>query len=330
MKPSAIRQALPGLLAKRRPVFMWGPPGVGKSDVVRRVADDMKLELRDVRLSLLDPVDLKGFPIPNMTKKQIQWLPADFLPTDKKSKGILFLDEMNHAPMSVQSAAYQLILNFKIGDYELPPGWSIIAAGNRTGDRSGAIAQPAALANRFVHLDYDVNVDDWNNWAMEAGLHTDLRAFIRFKPSLLYKYDAATNPRAFPTPRSWAFVNDIYKDRHSTDVEFELIRGTIGEGAAGEFLAFTQQIKDLPTVDQILIDPDGAKVPDNPGAQFAITTALDSKATKANINVVMKYMSRLSVEFQTIFFRAALRRDNSLTQTKTYMDWGLKHQSVLT
>ena len=158
-----------------------------------------------MRLSLLDPVDL-GFQSQHDQTNAV--VAGDFLPTDKKSKGILFLDEMNHAPMSVQSAAYQLILNFKIGDYELPPGWSIIAAGNRTGDRSGAIAQPAALANRFVHLDYDVNVDDWNNWAMEAGLHTDLRAFIRFKPSLLYKYDAATNPRAFPTPRSWAFVNE--------------------------------------------------------------------------------------------------------------------------
>jgi len=327
MKPSQIRAALPKLIAKRRPVFIWGPPGVGKSDVMRQVTEDMKIELRDVRMSLLDPIDLKGFPMPNTAKKQMQWLPADFLPT--KGKGVLFLDEMNSAPPSVQAAGYQLILNHKIGDYELPPGWTVMAAGNRAGDRSMTHAQPAALANRFVHLDYEVNVDDWNNWAMENNIHTDLRAFIRFRPNLLHKFEPETNPRAFPSPRSWAFVNDIYKDQISQDIEFELIKGTIGEGAASEFIPFVRLIKDLPTVDQVLLDPDGTKMPTSPAAQYALVTALDSKATVGNIARVMKYIERMPVEFQTVFIRSAVRRDEKLTGTKTYMDWGLKNQAVL-
>lgn len=327
MKPSSVRSTLKHLIAVKRPPFLWGPPGVGKSDVVRQVAEDLKLELRDVRLSLLDPIDLKGFPTIDTAKKQMKWLAADFLPT--KGKGILFLDELNAAPQSVQAAAYQLILNRKIGEYELPDGWAVIAAGNRASDRSVVHAMPAALANRFIHLDFDVSTEDWSHWAMDNDVHLDVRAFIRFRPNLLHSFDPNTNPRAFPTPRSWAFVNDIYKSNLSKDEEFELIKGTVGEGAAAEFSGFVNQIRDLPTVDQILLDPDGTKLPSNPSAQYAICTALDSKATTGNIARIMKYVERMPVEFQTVFVRSAIRRDSKLTGTKSYIDWGLKNASVL-
>ena len=257
----------------------------------------------------------------------MRWLPADFLPT--KGNGLLFLDEMNQAPQAVQGAAYQLILNRKIGDYKLPDGWSVLAAGNRTSDRSIAHAMPAALANRFVHLDFDVNVDDWNIWAMNNDIHTDVRAFIKFRPNLLHSFDSATNPRAFPSPRSWSFVNDIYKSALSQDEEFELIKGTIGEGASAEFSGFVRLIKDLPTVDQILLDPEKTKVPDKqPAAMYALATALDAKATVNNIDRIMKYVTRMPVEFQVVFVRSAITRDTALTGTKTFMDWVIKNEAV--
>lgn len=327
MKPSSIRTALPRLVEKQRPVFMWGAPGIGKSDVIGQIAEDMKLELRDVRLSLLDPIDLKGFPVVDTVKKQMKWLPADFLPT--KGKGILFLDEMNSAPQSVQAAAYQLILNRKIGDYKLPDGWAVLAAGNRASDRSVVHAMPAALANRFVHLDFDIDVNDWNFWAMNNGMHDDLRAFIQFRPNLLHSFDAASNPRAFPSPRSWAFVNDIYKNNLPQAEEFELIKGTVGEGASAEFSGFVRLIKDLPKVDAVLVDPEGTKVPTIPAGMYAMSTALDSKATANNLGRIMKYMERMPVEFQAVFMRSAIRRDDKLTGTKAYMDWGIKNQNIL-
>jgi hypothetical protein len=327
MKPSSIRTALPRLIEKQRPVFLWGAPGVGKSDVISQIADDMKLELRDVRLSLLDPIDLKGFPVVDTAKKQMKWLPADFLPI--KGHGLLFLDEMNSAPQSVQAAAYQLILNRRIGDYKLPDGWAVLAAGNRASDRSVVHAMPAALANRFVHLDFDIDVNDWNFWAMKAGMHDDLRAFIQFRPNLLHSFDAASNPRAFPSPRSWAFVNDIYKNNLPHDEEFELIKGTVGEGASAEFSGFVRLIKDLPKVDAVLVDPEGTKVPTIPAGMYAMSTALDAKATTNNLPRIMKYMERLPVEFQTVFMRSAIRRDDKLTGTKAYMDWGIKNQNIL-
>jgi hypothetical protein len=327
MKPSAIRRVLPKLIAAQRPMFLWGAPGVGKSDTVRAVAAEGKFELRDVRLSLCDPVDLKGFPTIDTVKKEMKWLPANFLP--KKGKGILFLDEFNGAPQSVQAAAYQLVLDRKLGDYELPAGWSIVAAGNRAGDRSVVHAMPAALANRFVHLDFDVSNDDWNVWAMENDIHVDIRSYMRAFPANLHNFDAASNPRAFPSPRSWSFINDIYSAKLAPDDEYETIKGTIGEGTAAGFLAHVKNLHGMPTVDQVLLDPDGAALPKNSSAQYAMIEALHPKTTANNMGRVMTYVGRLPVEYQTIFVRSAIRRDDKLTGTKEYMAWGLKNQAVL-
>lgn len=327
MKPSAIRRVLPGLISKQRPAFIWGPPGVGKSDTVRAVAKDGGFELRDVRLSLCDPVDLRGFPTIDTVKKQMRWLPANFLPT--KGKGILFLDEFNGAPQSVQAAAYQLVLDRKLGEYELPTGWNIIAAGNRAGDRSVVHAMPSALANRFIHLDFDVSNDDWNIWAQDNNIHLDIRSYMRAFPANLHNFDPATNPRAFPTPRSWSFVNDIYGAKLQPDDEYETIKGTIGEGAAVSFLAHVKNLHGLPTVDQVLMDPDGAKLPTNSSAQYAMVEALHPKVTTNNVGRVMTYIKRMPMEYQTIFIRAAIRRDEKLTGTKDYMSWCLANQSVL-
>lgn len=314
-------------MAKRRPVFIWGAPGVGKSEVVAQVAHDAKLDLRDVRLSLLDPVDLKGFPTVDPVKKLMRWLPPDFLPT--KGKGILFLDEMNSAPQSVQAAAFQLILNRRIGNYELPSGWAILAAGNRSGDRSVVHAMPSALANRFVHLDFDVNHDDWNQWAIQNQIHSDIRAFLRFRSHLLHSFDSASNPVAFPSPRSWSFVNDIYQSNHSADTEFELIKGTVGEGAAVEFVAFLRSTTDLPTVEQVLQAPLKAKMPANPSAKYAMVTALDGLANTANISNILAYIGRMPVEFQVVFVRSVIRRDRSLIDTPAYRDWAIENHGAL-
>ena len=189
MKPSQVQASLTHLVSRRRPAFIWGPPGAGKSDIVRTVADTMGLELRDVRLNLMDPVDLKGFPTISevefgtgknkVKERQMSFVAPDFLPRDPKSKGVLFLDEMNSAPQSVQAAAYQLILNRRIGEYELPEGWAVLAAGNRAGDRAVVHGMPSALANRFVHIDFEVDVDDWYYWASANGVSDVTRAFIK-------------------------------------------------------------------------------------------------------------------------------------------------------
>lgn len=329
MKPSSVKQSLKHLVARKRPVFIWGPVGAGKSDVVAAVAKELSLELRDVRLNLMDPVDLKGFPVVRGAGKtqSMAFVPPDFLPT--KGKGILFLDEMNSAPQSVQAAAYQLILNRKLGDYELPEGWAVVAAGNRASDRSVVNAQPAALANRFVHIDFEVDVEDWFVWATQNGVSDITRAFIKFRSNLLHSFDPASNPRAFPSPRSWVFVDDVLTSGLAADTEFELIKGTVGEGAAAEYVAFARMARDLPTAEEILANPAKAPVPTAPATMYAIATMLDKKATPVTLAKLLTYMGRLPVEFQVLFMRSAGMANRDLLKTKEFVTWMTTNQDVV-
>lgn len=329
MKPSQVSESLKHLIKIKRPFFLWGPVGVGKSDVVRSVASDLKLELRDVRLNLVDPVDLKGFPVVGGTAKtkSMNFVPPSFLPT--KGEGILFFDEMNSATQAVQAAAYQLILDRKLGDYELPPGWSIGAAGNRARDRAVVHSMPSALANRFVHVDYEVDVEDWYTWALKNDVSDLTRGFIRANRDLLHAHDASKNERAFPTPRSWVFADQLANSGLTPDTEYELVKGTVGEGAAAVYLAHSRMHAKLPTAEEILLNPDSAPVPDEPSAMWAVCSSLDKVATATSFPRLIKYAERLPKEFQVLFVRSAATLERSITRTKEYIAWVTANQDVL-
>ena len=327
MKPSQVKQSLKHLISVRRPAFLWGPPGVGKSDVVAQTAAELKLELRDWRLSLLDPTDIKGFPVPSKDGKTMSFLPTSFLPT--KGKGILFFDEFNSAPQSVQAATYQLILNRKIGDYVLPPGWDILAAGNRSSDRSVVHAMPAALANRFVHVDYDVDTEDWIDWAIKNGVSDATRGYIRYREGNLTTTKIDPGMRAFPTPRSWVFADQIINSHLPPEVEIELLKGTVGEGVATEYMGFIREAKNLPNIDMILIDPDKVKVPESPSTCYALVSALESRVAPNNFGRLMKYVKRMSKEFEVVFCTSAVKRDDAISETKEFTEWIRENRSVL-
>ena len=328
MRPSAVRKALEILIDSRRPVFVWGPPGVGKSDVVEQIAVDRKIALLDFRMALRDPTDLKGFPMPDTKTKTMKFFRDDELPT--KGKGILFFDEMNSAAPATQAAAMQLTLTGRIGDYVLPEGWAIVAAGNRESDRSVVNRMPAALANRFVHLDFEVHLDDWCSWAIQNNIQTEIIAFLRFRANLLHAFNPAENPRTFPTPRAWSFVNDIIKKDVPSDIQFDLFKGTVGDGAASEFVAFIKVMNELPSIDQIILNPLNTPVPESPATLYALTTSLGMKASSANFDNLMKYAARMPTEFQVVFVRDAVRRCDEVCATKSFLDWGVKNANVLT
>jgi MoxR-like ATPase len=184
------------------PVMLWGAPGVGKSQIVAQVAQLNQVPMIDIRLSQMEPSDLRGIPFRN--NDQVEWAIPSMLPNvkDHGKTGILFLDEITSAAPSVSAAAYQLILDRRLGQYEIPEGWAILAAGNRQGDRGITYTMPAPLANRFSHYDVDVNLDDWVAWAYEHNIDDRIIAFLRFRPDLIFDFDAAQNPMAFPSPRS--------------------------------------------------------------------------------------------------------------------------------
>lgn len=330
MKPSAITAALPELFAAKRPVFIWGPSGAGKSSIVKQFAADHKLLLSDMRASQLDAIDVRGFPVPDMKSKTMEWLPATFLPKKNSKPGILFLDEMNGAMPSTASALYQLILDRRIGEYELPDNWAIVAAGNEAKDRGVTHAMPAPLNNRFCHIDFEVDADDWQQQAMKDKIHVMVRSFLRLKPAALHVFDSKVNPRCFPTPRSWYFADQIFKGEFTPSTKHELIKGTIGEGAAVEFFGFVRDVAVMPDIDSIMMNPEKAKLPGTPMVMHAlVTTLVDDRMTVANYGRLMIYIRRLPQEIQVVFNRAAYSKDSRITTSREYIDWAIQNQDVI-
>ena len=251
--PKGAKRAISKAIQKRRPVFLWGPPGIGKSDIVKQIGEDKQREVIDVRLALWEPTDIKGIPYYNSDEGKMVWAPPAELPTDPESTAIIFLDELNSAPPAVQAAAYQLILNRRVGTYKLPDGVDLVAAGNREGDRGVTYRMPSPLANRFVHLEAKVDFDDWQDWATLNKIHPDVVGYVGFAKQDLYDFDPKSASKAFATPRSWSFVSDLLED-DDTDLDTlqNLIAGAIGDGLGVKFMAHRKIAGKLPKAGDIL------------------------------------------------------------------------------
>jgi hypothetical protein len=326
MKPSRITETLKTLIEIRQPVFVWGAPGVGKSQVIAQVAWQEGLELVDVRAVLLDPVDLRGLPRIDDNNRAC-WCPPEFLPTG--GKGILFLDELNAAPPLVQAACYQLVLDRQLGEYRLPDGWSIVAAGNRETDRAVTHRMPSALANRFVHLNFEVDDAEWLAWAQGAGIAVEVSAFIRFRPNLLHAFDPQKDDKAFPTPRSWEFVSRIMNRRTKVIPDLELVAGVVGEGAAAEFCGFLRIYHNLPDPQVLIDNPETAEVPEDPATLYAVCELLAEKTDSENLHGIMAYARRLPPEFSVLLVRDAARANSAIVDTPDFNDWAIAHADVL-
>lgn len=324
MKASAVAAAVRSLIRVHQPVFIWGNPGVGKSSVVSQLATSLNVALQDVRALLLDPVDIRG--LPHLSPEgRSTWATPDFLPT--KGEGILFLDELNAAPGMVQAAFYQLVLDRKLGEYTLPDGWVIVAAGNRDSDRAHTSRMPTPLRNRFVHLEFEVDTQDWSEWAINSGIRPEVIAFIRFRPELLNQFDR--DATAFPSPRSWEFVSRILESSPDASIEHEMFAGTVGAGAATEFSAFLRMFRELPSIDAILMSPATEPVPQDPAAQYAVASALAHCASDLNFDRIYEYLKRMPTEFQVLCVRDAAVREPNIKHTSAYVKWAVENHHVL-
>jgi len=251
--PKAAKRSIRKAIQTRRPTFLWGPPGIGKSDIVKQIGVDAGREVVDVRLALWEPTDIKGIPYYNAEQGKMVWAPPAELPTDPESTAIIFLDELNSAPPAVQAAAYQLILNRRVGTYELPKGVDVVAAGNREGDRGVTYRMPAPLANRFIHLEMKIDFDDFQEWAVMNNVHPEVVGYVGFAKQDLYDFDPKSPSKAFATPRSWVFVSDLLKDDDcDIDTLHNLIAGAVGDGLAVKFMAHRKIAGRLPKAEDIL------------------------------------------------------------------------------
>jgi len=253
VSPNEAKRSIRKCVKIQRPVFMWGPPGIGKSDIVKQVGDEFEREVIDVRLSLWEPTDIKGIPYYNSQSNTMSWAPPAELPTDPDSTAILFLDELNSAAPATQAAAYQLILNRRVGTYVLPKGVSIVAAGNRETDKGVTYRMPAPLANRFLHIELRTDYEDWLQWATLNREHEQVVGYIGFAKQDLYDFDPKSSSRAFATPRSWHFVSELLEDDDLGESTLtDLIAGAIGEGLAVKFMAHRKVAKQMPDPTNIL------------------------------------------------------------------------------
>jgi hypothetical protein len=255
--PKAAKKSLRKAFKNKRPIFMWGPPGIGKSDIIKQLGEELDAHVIDVRLSLWEPTDIKGIPYFDSNTNKMVWAPPGELPDEELSKQhkqiILFMDEMNSAAPSVQAAAYQLILNRRVGTYKLPDNVVMVAAGNRETDKGVTYRMPAPLANRFVHLELTVDWDDYFEWATENKIHKDVVGFLTFSKKDLYDFDPKSSSRAFATPRSWSFVSELLVDDDcDNDTLTDLTSGAIGEGLAVKFMAHRKIASKMPNPEDIL------------------------------------------------------------------------------
>jgi MoxR-like ATPase len=249
--------------------MIWGPPGIGKSSIVAQTAETHGLEFIDVRLSQLAPTDLRGLPVPDNGVSR--WYPPEFLP--REGGGILFLDELNMAPPTIQGMAQQLILDRRVGSYVVPTGWFIWAAGNRKEDRAAVFDMPAPLANRFLHLEVEPDFSSFKQYALERGLHEQILAFLSFRSALLHRIDP--QQPAWPSPRSWEMASRL----HGVGLA---IAPVVGHAAAAEFNAFIAIYNGLPDLEAILRgDGSGLQFPDEPSQRYALTTGLCLRARDA-------------------------------------------------
>lgn len=331
MKLNEMKLVAAEMYNAKQPVMFWGAPGIGKSAGILQFTQEMGIGFIDLRLSQMDPVDLRGFPYKN-GNGLMHWAPSSALPSAELhgERGVLFLDEINAAPPSVSAAAYQLIHDRKVGEYTLPEGWVVFAAGNRESDRGVTYRMPAPLANRFIHVDIEVDLDTWCKWAIEKELDPIIVAFLRFKPGLLHDFKAehyASGKMAFPTPRSWEFADRIVKTGSSQ--RMELLSGAIGAGAATEFEAFIRVWSKMPNPDTVLLNPDAVDCPKDVATCYALAGALAYRAAPATMENITKFAAKMSPEYQVVLMRDAVTRDNKVANTKAFNAWAVKNKDVV-
>lgn len=265
-------------VAAKEPLMVWGPPGIGKSDLMAKVANEVDRPLIDIRLALCGSEDIKGYPYIDEENKTMKFAISNEFPRDPDSTAIIFFDEINAAPQSTQLAMYQLILDRQIGEYKLPEGVSIVTAGNRETDKAGLAEMPKPLQNRFGHIEMQSDFDDWLKWAVNSGVNPSVVGFLSNFKDKLNEFNPKTSQRAFATPRSWAkaskMLNSMEKD--DRDLEYSLIASCVGAANAQEFEQFRKIVRSLPDLDKIL---DGEDITlensdKSLGLNYAIITSL--------------------------------------------------------
>ena len=317
-------------------IMIWGPPGIGKSQGVSQIANNIshrtgkKVEVTDVRLLLFNPVDLRGIPTANADKTLSVWLKPKIFQMDESDDciNILFLDELSAAPPSVQAAAYQITLDRTIGEHKLPENCIVIAAGNRVTDKSVAYHMPKALANRLCHIEIISDTEEWLKWAQTKGINQNVIGYISTNPSILIDFDPTMESLAFPTPRTWEMVSNILNYVSDDPMKvYPLISGCVGSDIAADFCTWYELYGKIPTIKSILNNT-ATTVPSRPEALYILTDELirtmKEKLSKEELIHLINYTNGFPQEFQFNLFAELLKNKKIrpiLKECPTFCQW---------
>ena len=333
IKPSDLKLEIQANRQVGINTMIWGGVGIGKSEIPAQIAKASGVKLLDFRANLFDPVDVRGIPYLAKMKETMshftRWAVPDVFPIAERdgSEGIFLIDELPTAPPATQNAFLQLLITREVGNYKIPDGWSIIAAGNRLTDAAAVYQMPSPVRNRLAHYELQADLGDWVEWAVSNGVDTSIISFIRYRPNLLYNF----NPEdyAFPTPRSWSYVDKRLKLPNINEESlFYGVAALVGDGAAGEYIAFRQIYTSLPDIDDLIENPHTYKKDETPAVMYALTGALAARACTEKMENIMKVTKKLPTEFQVITLKQSLLKDSSVLQHPSVDQW-LSHNSTV-
>lgn len=310
---TATKDLVATCIAAQIPCLIHGKPGIGKSDMIKEIGKELGRPVIDIRLALLESVDIKGYPFlkedPETGEKALSFAMNEEFPRDPESNAIIFFDEINAAMPTTQLAMYQLILDRAIGTYSLPKGVSMVAAGNREADKGGIFSMPKPLENRFTHIELEPTFDSWVQWAIGSGIHPEVIGYLAKNEQKLNTFDPQTSSRAFATPRSWATASKLHTistNENAADATvLTRMASAIGHAEAMEFVAFRKVANDLPSVQEII-------------------TGKAPKLTKGGIDISYMVITNVLYKIREIHqseVKAGKAKDMTLSdQTNEYVD----------
>jgi hypothetical protein len=314
--------------------FLQSSPGIGKSSLAAEIAKDNNLEFIDVRLSQMDPADLQGFPMKMGDKAgyvpmNIFPIEGDSLP-ENKSGWLLLLDEFNSSPMATQAAAYKLVLDKMVGMHKLHKRCVVMAAGNLMTDKAIVNRISTAMQSRLIHFTIEVDHKAWIKWADKNGIDHRVKSFINFKPKALYNFDPNHTDSTFPCPRTHEFVSRLIKEyKEFPATKLPLLAGAVGEGMAREMFAFFKIYAEIPTINDIMTNPEHITLSSEPSVQYALTGLVSHHLSEKNTDKLMLFLNRLNIDFQIIALRSAIARNPEIKTTQALRSWVTVHAKEL-
>lgn len=329
MKPSQLAATLGYLIPTHENTLIVGSPGIGKTDIVQQACEKLNHNLLTFHPVVSDPVDFKG--LPAFVNGEADFHPFGDLKAiiTAEKPTVAFFDDLGQAPPLVQASIMQLLLARQINGHAVPDCVSFVAATNRKGDKAAVSGILEPVKGRFTILNLETDVDEWCNWAMRNKVSTEWIAFAKFRPQFLTEFKPMPDIENSPTPRNFFHAAKSCSIGMPDDLEYAVIEGRLGKGAAGEASHFLKVFRHLPSVESVLANPDKANVPTDPATLYAISAAVSMKADKTNMDPVVKYAKRLPEEFSVFLVASAIRRDNDLQHTKGFIDWSSKYAELL-